>query len=101
MGFIALVFGAVLVITGVIMWFFKELTPSALLQWMVIFRDVAFIVSSAILFAHVYLSFHPLIRPLRSGPWNSMIGLGKVPVEYAKSYHGKWYNEVSKVKKGV
>jgi formate dehydrogenase subunit gamma len=97
--FIALVFGAFFVITGLIMWFFKELAPAALLQWMVFSHDVAFIVSGAMLFVHVYLSFHPLMRPLKSGPWNSMIGGGTVSVEYAKSHHGKWYDEVSKGKK--
>jgi len=79
------------------MWFSKTTAPAALLLWMVFVHDIAFIAAGAMLFVHVYLSVaHPLMRPLRSGPWNSMITRGKVSVEYAKSHHAKWYEEVSK-----
>jgi len=41
----------------------------------------------------VYLSImHPLMRPLNTGAWASMAH-GKVPAEYVKSHHAKWYNE--------
>jgi formate dehydrogenase subunit gamma len=98
--FIALVFGAVFVITGLIMWFFKESAPVALQQWMILFHDIAFIVAGAMLFVHIYTGvFHPLMLPRRTGPWNSMMSGGTVSVEYAKSHHGKWYDEVAKGKK--
>jgi len=94
--FMALVFGIIFVITGAIMWFSKTTAPAALLQWMVFIHDIAFIVTGAMLFVHIYLSVaHPLMRPTRTGAWSSM-ARGKVSVEYAKSHHGKWYNEVAK-----
>ncbi|MBL7125316.1 MAG: formate dehydrogenase subunit gamma [Dehalococcoidales bacterium] len=91
-----IVFGLIFVITGLIMWAFKTVAPAALLQWMVLIHDVAFIATGCMLFVHIYLSVaHPLMRPLRTGAWNSM-ARGKVSVEYAKSHHSKWYDEVSK-----
>ena len=94
----AIVFGIVFVITGLIMWFAKEAGAPALLQWMVFLHDIAFITTGAMLFVHIYLSFHPLMRPTRSGAWSSM-ARGKVSVEYAKSHHSKWYEELGIAKK--
>ena len=91
-----LVFGAIFVITGVIMWFAKTTAAVALLQWCVFVHDVAFITTGCMLFIHIYLSvIHPLMRPLGTGAWSSM-ARGKVSVEYARSHHRKWYDEVSK-----
>ncbi|MFC2044006.1 formate dehydrogenase subunit gamma, partial [Chloroflexota bacterium] len=94
--FMVLVFGVVFSITGFILWVFKTVAPAALLQWMVFIHDVAFIATGAMFLVHIYLSvLHPLMRPLSSGPWNSMMGQGKVSAEYAKSHHGKWYEEIT------
>jgi len=91
-----IVFGIVFIITGLIMWFFKELAPAALLQWMVLIHDIAFIATASMFFVHIYLSvIHPLMRPLHTGAWSSM-ARGKVSAEYAKSHHGKWYEKISK-----
>ncbi len=91
-----IVFGGVFVLSGVIMWAFKTVVPSALVQGMTILHDVAFITTGCMLFLHIYLSVvHPLMRPLRTGAWSSM-ARGKVSVEYAKSHHRKWYERVSK-----
>jgi len=97
--FMVLVFGVVFVVTGAIMWFAKETAPVAVLRWMVLFHDVSFIATGAMLFVHIYLSaVHPLMRPLRIGPWNSMMAGGTVSTEYAKSHHAKWYQKVAKTK---
>ncbi len=91
-----IVLGLVFVITGFIMWAFKETAPSTLLQWMVLVHDIAFIATGCMLFVHIYLSVvHPMMRPLRTGAWNSM-ARGKVSVDYAKSHHAKWYDRVTK-----
>ncbi len=91
-----IVFGTVFIITGLIMWFFKELAPATFLQWMVMVHDITFIVTASMFFVHIYLSaIHPLMRPWRTGAWSSM-ARGKVSVEYAKSHHGKWYERISK-----
>jgi len=93
--FIVIVFGVLFVITGIIMWFFKAIAPSALLQWMVLLHDISFIVTGAMLFVHIYLG---VLHPLMTEAWSSMAG-GKISVEYAKKHHSKWYNEISKAKK--
>ncbi len=96
---LALVFGLVFVITGAIMVFAKEAASPALFQWSVLFHDVAFIVAGCMFFVHIYMSaIHPLVRPLKTGAWSSMMTRGSVPVEYANSHHGKWYNEITKAK---
>ena len=65
---------------------------------MVLIHDVAFIATGLMFFVHIYMSVvHPLVRPLRSGAWSSM-ARGKVSVDYAKSHHGKWYEELTKGK---
>jgi formate dehydrogenase subunit gamma len=93
-----IVFGAIFLVTGVIMWFAKTTAPVALLQWCVIIHDIAFIATGTMLFVHVYLSvIHPLMRPLRTGAWSSM-ARGKVSVDYARSHHAKWYDRVSRGK---
>jgi formate dehydrogenase subunit gamma len=93
--FIVIVFGAIFLVTGAIMWFGKQSAPHALLQWMVFVHDVAFIVTGAMLFVHIYLS---VAHPLMKGAFNSM-AKGKVSAEYAKSHHGKWYEEITGGKK--
>ena len=96
--FMAIVFGVIFVLTGLIMWFAKGAAPAALLQWMVFLHDVAFIATGLMFFVHIYMSVvHPLVRPLRTGAWNSM-ARGKVSVDYARSHHAKWYEEVTKAK---
>lgn len=92
---IVIVSGGAFFITGFIMWFAKTNAPLTVLQWSVFIHDIAFIVTGAMFFLHIYLSaIHPLMRPLRTGAWSSM-ARGKVSVEYAKSHHARWYAEVS------
>jgi len=88
--FLTVVFGAVFIITGLIMWFVK----GALAQWMVLLHDMSFIVTGCMLFVHIYLS---VLHPMMTEAWNSMAS-GKISAEYAKSHHGKWYEEISKTK---
>ncbi len=92
--FMVLVFGVVFVITGLVMWFGKASVPPSILRWMVFVHDVAFIVTGAMFFVHIYLSvFHPLMNE----SWASMTG-GKISVRYARTHYGKWYQEVSRNK---
>jgi formate dehydrogenase subunit gamma len=94
---IVIVFGVLFVITGAPMWFGKASAPPAVLQWMVFVHDVAFIVTGAMFFLHIYLGvFHPLMTEA----WSSITG-GKISAEYAKKHHGKWYAEVTKGKEEV
>lgn len=94
--FMVIVFGVVFVVSGAIMWALKETAPLAVLRWSVFAHDVAFIATGTMFFVHLYLSvIHPLMRPLATGAWSSM-ARGRVSVDYARSHHRKWYNEVVK-----
>jgi formate dehydrogenase subunit gamma len=90
--FIVVVFGTLIALTGAVMWLAKTAAPAALLQWMVFFHDVAFIVMGAMLFVHVYLG---VVHPMMTEAWKS-ITKGVVSVEYAKTHHGLWYDEKMK-----
>jgi len=97
--FMVIVFSVVFIITGFIMGPLHPVAPAAAVQWAIFVHDVAFIATGCMLFVHIYTGvFHPLMRPLKTGPWNSMITRGTVSVDYAKSHHGKWYEEVVKAK---
>jgi len=79
-----------LLLTGILLWFFKNIFPSAVFQWSVFAHDVFFIAVGTFFLVHLYLSvLHPLMR----GIFWSMVG-GKVSAKYAKAHHGKWYQEV-------
>lgn len=93
--FITLVFGALIIVTGLIMWFAKTAAPGGLLQWMTILHDVAFIVAGCMLFVHIYLA---AIHPLMTEAWKA-ITKGTMSAEYARSHHELWYNEVKGGKK--
>ncbi len=88
--FMTVIFGAIFIITGLIMWF----VDGAFVQWMVFLHDVSFIVTGCMLFVHIYLS---IMHPLMTEAWSAMAS-GKISTEYAKSHHSKWYEEISKVK---
>jgi formate dehydrogenase subunit gamma len=96
---IVLVAGTVFVITGAMMWFFKDILPSAFFQWSVFAHDVFFIVVISMFFVHIYLSvLHPLMRQ-HGGAFSSMVD-GTITAEYARTHHGKWYEEqIAKRKK--
>jgi formate dehydrogenase subunit gamma len=80
------------IITGIFMWFLKDSLSAGVFNWMVVVHDVCFIAGGAMLLVHLYLG---AIHPRMTESLKSMIG-GKVSVEYAKSHHGKWYNEIAK-----
>ncbi len=93
--FITVVFGFLFVITGLVMWFGKTDAPAAVLRWMVFVHDIAFIITGAMLFLHIYLGvFHPAMTEARK----SMTS-GKISVQYAKMHHGKWYEEITRGQK--
>jgi len=92
--FIVIVFGVVFIITGLLLWFGKSAIPAELMLWTVFIHDVAFIVSGAMLFVHVYLG---ILHPMMTEAWSAMSS-GKISTKYAKTHHGKWYAEISKSK---
>lgn len=91
-----IVFGIIFIITGLVMWFAKATAPASVLQWMVFIHDISFIVTGAMFLLHLYLG---LIHPMMTEAWNSM-AKGKISIDYAKTHHSKWYDEVSRGKEG-
>lgn len=90
-----IVFSPIFVITGILMWFFKDILPSAVFQWSVFAHDVAFIVIFMMFLVHIYLGvIHPLMRQ-HGGSFSAMVD-GTVTEEYAKSHHGKWHERITK-----
>jgi formate dehydrogenase subunit gamma len=90
--FLLLVFSPIFIITGALMWFFKDLLPQVVLQYSVFFHDVAFIVITLMFMVHIYLGvIHPLMRT-HGGSLRAMVK-GSVTNDYAKSHHGKWFEE--------
>src|SRR3972149_301653 len=86
---ITIVFGAVFIVTGLIMWFVSA--PAALLQWMVFVHDVAMIFTGAMFLLHLYLG---VLHPMMTEAWRSMT-TGRVSADYARTHHGRWYEEVT------
>lgn len=82
------------VITGLFMWFLKEPLPSEVFLWMTLVHNLCFIVGGAMTLVHLYLG---AVHPRMTEALKSMTK-GTVSVEYAKSHHGKWYEEISKGK---
>jgi len=78
-------------VTGVLMWFFRDILPPGVFAWSVIAHDVAFVLGGVMLLLHIYLG---AIHPRMTESFKSMV-TGKASVEYAKSHLGKWYDEVT------
>ena len=92
--FVVIVFGAVFVLTGAILWFFKTIAPASVLQWMVFVHDISFVFTGVMFFLHIYLGvFHPLMTE----SWGAMV-TGKISAGYARAHHAKWYAEISQGK---
>lgn len=94
---LAILFGGlVFLITGLIMWFLKGIAAPAVFQWSVVLHDLAFILAVCTFFLHFHLG---VLHPRMDESLLSMVD-GKVSGVYAKSHHGKWYDEISKKNRG-
>jgi formate dehydrogenase subunit gamma len=89
---LAIILGGILfVITGIILWFFKEIFPPIVIQYSLLAHDITFILAICMLMVHVQLGvFHPRMD-------ESILSIidGQVSGEYARHHHGLWYDEVS------
>jgi formate dehydrogenase subunit gamma len=87
--------GALMVLTGALMMFFKGFIPSGAFMWAATFHALGMVALFTMALVHVYLSvFHPKMR----GIFWSMVN-GTVPAWYAASHHKKWYDELMGHKK--
>ncbi|MFC1911998.1 formate dehydrogenase subunit gamma [Chloroflexota bacterium] len=92
--FIVLGSSILFLISGFIMWFFKDIVSTGLFQWCVIIHDIAFLLAFLMLLVHVYLGIiHPRMTESLRSMWD-----GKISKKYAGSHYGKWYDEVAKGK---
>jgi formate dehydrogenase subunit gamma len=74
-------------ITGIPMWFLKNIMPVGLYQALVIVHDLVFIATFAMFMVHFYLAvIHPLM-------WQSLVSMryGVVSESYAREHHALWY----------
>ena len=77
-------------VTGSIMWFFKDKVTPNIFQWSLIIHDIAFLVGLIMLLVHIYLG---VIHPRMTESMRSMIN-GKISSHYAEHHYGKWYHEL-------
>ncbi len=86
-GLITIIAWLVFGITGLPMWFGKGVIPPELFRWLVIFHDLAMIVSVSMFLVHFYLAVaHPLM-------WGALVNMrfGVTSVEYLAEHHTKWF----------
>jgi formate dehydrogenase subunit gamma len=92
---IVLITGVLFLISGVLMWFFKDSLSPGVFQWSVIVHDVAFIVALLMLLVHVYLGvIHPRMTESLRSMWD-----GKISGTYARNHYGKWYDSITSGKR--
>jgi formate dehydrogenase subunit gamma len=93
--FIVVITSILFLISGIIMWFFKDSLSPGLFQWSVIVHDIAFIVALLMLLVHVYLGvLHPRMTESLRSMWD-----GKISRTYARNHYSKWYNSITSGKK--
>ena len=82
-------------VTGFLMWFFKDILAPGVFQWSVIVHDITFIMAFLMLLVHIYLGIiHPRMTESLRSMWD-----GRISKTYAKSHYGKWYDEVAEGEK--
>lgn len=89
---IVLVTGGIFLVTGIMMWFLKDIVPPNVFQWSLISHDIAFAISFLMLLVHIYLG---IIHPRMTESLNSMLD-GKISATYAEHHYSKWYEETAK-----
>ena len=83
--------GSLFLVSGLVMWFLKDILAPGFFQWCVIVHDVAFILAFLMLLVHIYLGIiHPTMTESLRSMWD-----GKISKTYAKHHYGKWYDEIS------
>jgi formate dehydrogenase subunit gamma len=83
--------GFLFLVSGILMWFFKDSLSPGVFQWSVIVHDIAFILALLMLLVHVYLGvIHPRMTESLRSMWD-----GKISKTYARNHYGKWYDEVT------
>ena len=82
--------GAVLMTTGLMMWF-ADAMPLVIVRWAYPVHNLTALLMAAVVIAHMYLG---LLHPGSKEAINGMLR-GTVTRAFAKSHHAKWYREVT------
>ena len=78
------------IVTGLIMWLGRDTVSVWMFQWSVFLHDLCTIAYGAFFLVHFVLS---VMHPLMKGALNGML-FGRMPEEYVKSHHAKYYEEL-------
>jgi formate dehydrogenase subunit gamma len=78
------------IVTGLIMWFGKDVVSAWMFQWSVFLHDLCTIAYGAFFLVHFVLS---VMHPLMKGAINGML-FGWMPEEYVKHHHAKYYQDL-------
>jgi formate dehydrogenase subunit gamma len=82
------------VISGFMLWFFKDTLSPGVIQGALVVHDFAFVVAFLMLLLHIYLGvIHPRMNESLRSMWD-----GKISKEYARSHYTKWYDNLAKEK---
>jgi formate dehydrogenase subunit gamma len=82
------------VISGFMLWFFKDTLSPGVIQGALVVHDFAFVVAFLMLLLHIYLGvIHPRMNESLRSMWD-----GKISKEYARSHYTKWYDNLAKDK---
>ena len=81
-----IVFSAVIVVSGLILWWFKADLSTAMLSWTAIIHDLSMLALTLLLVGHVFFTYVYTA-------WSSM-GTGYVSKEDMELEHSKWVDEI-------
>jgi formate dehydrogenase subunit gamma len=81
--------GILFIISGIFIWFLKDVLSPGFFQSFILVHDVAFILALLMLLVHIYLGvIHPRMNESLKSMWD-----GKISKKYARDHYGKWYDE--------
>ncbi|HHN94307.1 MAG TPA: hypothetical protein ENK17_06025 [Anaerolineae bacterium] len=78
------------IVTGLIMWLWREAVSPTVFQWSVVLHDLCAIAYAAFFLVHFMLS---AMHPLMKGAINGML-FGWMSEEYVKRHHAKYYEQI-------
>jgi formate dehydrogenase subunit gamma len=78
------------IVTGLIMWLWRDAVSPTVFQWSVLLHDICAIAYAAFFLVHFMLS---AMHPLMKGAINGML-FGWMSEEYVKRHHAKYYEQI-------
>ncbi len=92
---LAVIIGVVVfLVTGILMWAFRDIVSESVFMWSLLIHDVAFIGAMVMVALHLYLGS---IHPVMTESLKSMV-TGKASIEYCEHHHGRWLRHELKKK---